>query len=69
MSSKFHQWIVWFKNCKPISAPPRFEFDVHFTEISGYILQLVVKDSINYGLFTKQPILGMVIIKKESQKM
>jgi hypothetical protein len=38
----------------------RFEFDVHFTELVNFKLQLTVKDSINYGLFTKQPTLGMV---------
>lgn len=37
-----------------------FEFDVHSSDVHHYKLQLMVKDAINYGVFTRPPIIGMV---------
>jgi hypothetical protein len=48
------------------SLNPYFDFqhyfDVHFTELQKYKLQLLVKDDLNYGTFTSPPVLGVVEI-------
>ncbi|KAI1729382.1 c2 domain-containing protein [Ditylenchus destructor] len=37
-------------------------FDVHFSELQNYKLQLMVKDDLNYGTFSKPPVLGTLEI-------
>uniref|UniRef100_A0A0M3HRP9 Extended synaptotagmin-2 n=1 Tax=Ascaris lumbricoides TaxID=6252 RepID=A0A0M3HRP9_ASCLU len=43
-----------------------FEFDVHSSDVHHYKLQLMVKDAINYGVFTRPPIIGMVELRLEN---
>ncbi|VIO90608.1 C2 domain containing protein [Brugia malayi] len=46
-----------------------FEFDLHFSDIENHMLIFTVKDAINYGPFSKPPVLGMVQIKLDSLKI
>ncbi|EJW87987.1 hypothetical protein WUBG_01100 [Wuchereria bancrofti] len=46
-----------------------FEFDLHFSDIENHMLIFTVKDAINYGPFSKPPVLGMVQIKLDSVKI
>ncbi|KHN78918.1 Extended synaptotagmin-2 [Toxocara canis] len=43
-----------------------FEFDVHSSDLHHYKLQLIVKDAINYGIFAKPPVIGMVELRLEN---
>ncbi|KAK6100352.1 C2 domain family protein [Brugia pahangi] len=39
-----------------------FEFDLHFSDIENHMLIFTVKDAINYGPFSKPPVLGMIAV-------
>uniref|UniRef100_A0A0R3RWY1 C2 domain-containing protein n=1 Tax=Elaeophora elaphi TaxID=1147741 RepID=A0A0R3RWY1_9BILA len=43
-----------------------FEFDLHFSDIENHMLIFTVKDAINYGPFSKAPVLGMVQVRLDS---
>ncbi|KAK0419418.1 hypothetical protein QR680_014133 [Steinernema hermaphroditum] len=38
----------------------QISFDVHYSDLHNYRLQLIVKDDINYGVLKKAPVLGQV---------
>uniref|UniRef100_A0A1I7W1K8 C2 domain-containing protein n=1 Tax=Loa loa TaxID=7209 RepID=A0A1I7W1K8_LOALO len=47
----------------------QFEFDLHFSDIENHMLIFTVKDAINYGPFSKAPVLGMIQVRLDSMKI
>uniref|UniRef100_A0A158R441 Extended synaptotagmin-2 n=1 Tax=Syphacia muris TaxID=451379 RepID=A0A158R441_9BILA len=53
------------KSLKPI-FDNQFEFDMHSGDIHNYKILLKVKDSTNYGVFVKPPVLGIAEIRLDN---
>uniref|UniRef100_A0A1I7XSE8 Uncharacterized protein n=1 Tax=Heterorhabditis bacteriophora TaxID=37862 RepID=A0A1I7XSE8_HETBA len=41
-----------------------FDFDINYSDLNNYKLQLAVKDDINYGAFSPKPVLGFLYVLK-----